>query len=377
MLHNLSALVRYRGLIQTLVARDLKARYRGSVLGFFWSFINPLLLLLIYSFVFTTVLPRADSMGLEPYALFMFCGILPWTWFSSSILESSNVLISNGNLIKKVLFPAEVLPIVTVLANMVHFFLGLPILAAFLIYYQRPLDPLELLWFPAIVFVQFVLLLGLSLFAAALTVHFRDLKDILGNLLTLWFFATPIIYPMSEAPEKYPLAAEPESDDAPGDLVSGGAVLHRSARALALADGAARRVGRSIPRRLFRVRSSARLVCGRSLMNAAIDVTNVSKIYRRYARKKQFATLKSALLKGSLIRDLQPDETFPALRGVSFSVPKGCTYGIIGQNGSGKSTLLKCVAGITRPNEGTVKVDGRISALIELGAGFHPGDLRS
>ena len=107
-------------------------------------------------------------------------------------------------------------------------------------------------------------------------------------------------------------------------------------------------------------------------MTPAIEVTNVSKIYRRYARKKQFATLKSALLKGSLIRDLQPDETFPALRGVSFTVPKGCTYGIIGQNGSGKSTLLKCVAGITRPNEGTVKVDGRISALIELGAGFHP-----
>jgi ABC-type polysaccharide/polyol phosphate transport system ATPase subunit len=104
----------------------------------------------------------------------------------------------------------------------------------------------------------------------------------------------------------------------------------------------------------------------------AIDVVNISKVYRRYARKKQFATLKSALLKGSLIRDLQPDETFPALRGVSFSVPKGCTYGVIGRNGSGKSTLLKCVAGITRPNEGRVQVDGRISALIELGAGFHP-----
>jgi ABC-type polysaccharide/polyol phosphate transport system ATPase subunit len=107
-------------------------------------------------------------------------------------------------------------------------------------------------------------------------------------------------------------------------------------------------------------------------MTAAIEATNVTKVYRRYARKRQFATLKSALLKGSLIRDLQPDETFPALRGVSFTVPKGCTYGIIGQNGSGKSTLLKCVAGITRPNEGAVKVDGRISALIELGAGFHP-----
>ena len=132
MFHNLARLTRYRGLIQSLVARELKARYRGSVLGFFWSFINPLLLLLVYSFVFKYVLPRGARRPAEPYALFMFCGILPWTWFSSSLLESSGVLISGGNLIKKVLFPAEVLPIVTVLANMVHFFLGLPILAGFL-----------------------------------------------------------------------------------------------------------------------------------------------------------------------------------------------------------------------------------------------------
>lgn len=107
-------------------------------------------------------------------------------------------------------------------------------------------------------------------------------------------------------------------------------------------------------------------------MKPAIDVLNVSKVYRRYARRRQFATLKSALLDGSLLGDLKPDETFQALRNVSFSVPKGCTYGVIGSNGSGKSTLLKCVAGITRPTEGEVKVDGRISALIELGAGFHP-----
>ena len=107
-------------------------------------------------------------------------------------------------------------------------------------------------------------------------------------------------------------------------------------------------------------------------MTPAIDVINVSKVYRRYAQKKQFATLKSAILSGSLLGDLKPDETFQALGGISFQVPKGCTYGVIGRNGSGKSTLLKCVAGITRPTEGDVKVDGRISALIELGAGFHP-----
>lgn len=200
MFANLAKLGRYRALIQTLVVRDLKARYRGSVLGFFWSFFNPALLLFIYTFVFTKVLPSSHPPDMEPFALFMFCGILPWTWFSSSLLESSNTLIAGGNLIKKVLFPAEVLPIVTVLANMVHFFLGLPILAAFVIYYQRPVDPIELLWFPVIVLVQLVLTTGLAMFLSALTVHFRDLKDLLGNILTLWFFATPIIYSIEMAP---------------------------------------------------------------------------------------------------------------------------------------------------------------------------------
>ena len=103
----------------------------------------------------------------------------------------------------------------------------------------------------------------------------------------------------------------------------------------------------------------------------AIELTRVSKIYRRYSGR-QFATLKSALLQLSLLRDLQPSETFPALTDVSFSVPKGSTYGVIGRNGSGKSTALKIVAGITKPTAGTVRVAGRVSALIELGAGFHP-----
>jgi lipopolysaccharide transport system ATP-binding protein len=104
----------------------------------------------------------------------------------------------------------------------------------------------------------------------------------------------------------------------------------------------------------------------------AIEVSHVSKVYRRYSRRRQFATLKSALLSGSLISDLKADETFQALNDVSFTVPAGRTYGIIGPNGSGKSTMLKLVAGITRPTSGTVTVNGRISALIELGAGFHP-----
>jgi ABC-type polysaccharide/polyol phosphate export permease len=193
--HNLAQLLRYRGLIQALVARELKARYRGSVLGFFWSFINPLLLLAVYSFVFSVVLINRSTT--QPYAIFLFCGILPWTWFSSSVLEASNVLISGGNLIKKVLFPAEVLPIVTVLANMVHFLLGLPILFLFMAVYGVRPDLAGLAWFPVVLLVQLVLSLGLAFLVSSLTVHFRDIKDILGNLMTFWFFATPIIYDMS------------------------------------------------------------------------------------------------------------------------------------------------------------------------------------
>jgi ABC-type polysaccharide/polyol phosphate export permease len=195
MLLGLSNLFRYRGLIWSLVARELKARYRGSVLGFLWSFVNPLLLLLVYSFIFTKILPN-ETAGVQPFAVFMFCGFLPWTWFSTALTDAAGSLISGGNLIKKVLFPAEVLPLVSVLANMVHFFLGLPILLLFLIVSRRYPDALDLIWFPIAVLVQLVFTSALALMLSALTVHFRDIRDLLANILTLWFFATPIIYPV-------------------------------------------------------------------------------------------------------------------------------------------------------------------------------------
>jgi lipopolysaccharide transport system permease protein len=195
-LAQLRTLFRYRLLIQSLVGRELKARYRGSVLGFLWSFVNPLLLLLTYWLVFTYMLPGVRTKSVEPYFLFMFCGILPWTWFNSSILESSGVLISGGNLIKKVLFPPEVLPVVTVVTNLVQFVLALPILLAFLAY-KGHLTPSALL-LPVPLFVELVFTLGLALLVSALTVHFRDIQNILSHLLHIWFFASPVIYPYPE-----------------------------------------------------------------------------------------------------------------------------------------------------------------------------------
>ena len=195
MFQSLRNLYRYRTLVHSMVVRELKARYRGSILGFFWSFINPLLLLMVYTIVFNYILPNR-GLELQPYALFLFCGLLPWTWFSSALLEASNVIIAGGTLIKKIIFPAEVLPFVSVIANMIHFLLGTPILFAFILIYKVPLS-WNVLFFPLIIFIQLILTLGFSLWISSLSVHFRDLRDILANLLTLWFFCTPVIYPFN------------------------------------------------------------------------------------------------------------------------------------------------------------------------------------
>src|SRR5262249_61557718 len=125
----------------------------------------------------------------------MFCGILPWNWFSSSLSEASGALVSGGNLIKKVLFPAEILPIVNVLANMVHFFLGLMILLVFLVAYRHWPNPLtDLLWFPVVVLIQLLFTAALALFLSALTIHFRAIPDLLTHLLLFCFFPRPFFY---------------------------------------------------------------------------------------------------------------------------------------------------------------------------------------
>src|SRR5688572_7263311 len=129
---------------------------------------------------------------------------------------------------------------------------------------------------------------------------------------------------------------------------------------------------RRVCRGLLRVRSAPGHTGRRSLMVNAIEVRDVHKLYRRYGRRKNFGTFKSALLSGDIFAGLKPDETFEALRGVTFDVSAGKTFGVVGRNGSGKSTMLKLIAGIGRPTSGTVRVAGRVSALIELGAGFHP-----
>jgi ABC-type polysaccharide/polyol phosphate export permease len=203
MLDGLRDLLRHRALIGVLVSRELKARYRGSVLGFFWSLLNPLLLLAVYTVVFQLIFP-ARSPSTSPYALFLFCGLLPWNWLSASLTDASASLVVHGPLLKKVLFPAEVLPTVAVLAQGVHFLLALPVLGLGLALGAAgvfgPAVPLTsaLLQVPLLIVLQGLFLLGAGYFLAGLAVHFRDVKDLLGTGLTLWFFGTPILYALPD-----------------------------------------------------------------------------------------------------------------------------------------------------------------------------------
>ena len=132
MIDGLRDFFRHRALVGVLVSRELKARYRGSVLGFFWSLLNPLLMLTVYSIVFQFILPNRSE-STRPYAVFLFCGLLPWNWFSSAVSDSAASLLTHGALLKKILFPAEVLPAVAVLSQGIHFVLALPILLAELV----------------------------------------------------------------------------------------------------------------------------------------------------------------------------------------------------------------------------------------------------
>lgn len=192
-------LLRFRGLLATLTARELKARYRGSVLGFLWSLANPLLLLAVYSFVFGVLFQPRGEFVEGPYALFVVCGLFPWVWLSTSTLEGSMSLIANSGLIRKAVFPAELLPLVVVLSNLVHLLLALPVVLAALVAHWL-LSPeaggsvVPLLFLPLVLLLQLPMVAGLALGASALTVHFKDVRDLLANLFTLLFFLTPILY---------------------------------------------------------------------------------------------------------------------------------------------------------------------------------------
>lgn len=199
MWHNLRDLVKYRALIRALVIRHLVQRYRGSVLGFLWSLVNPLCLMAVYTLVFHFYI-RFNAV--PNYAIFLLCGLLPWIWFSSGLIEGATSIVSSGHLITKSMFPAHILPTVAVLTSFIHFVLALPVLFGFML-----VSGLEFHWtlvfLPVVVLLNLLFIYGLGLGLAALNVHFRDVQHIVTNVITFLFFLCPIIYPISSVPERF------------------------------------------------------------------------------------------------------------------------------------------------------------------------------
>lgn len=199
MKRNLIELWKFRSLVAALIVRHLNARYRGSLLGFIWSFLNPLCLIAVYALVFKYYI-RFDKV--EHYTLFLFAGLLPWIWFSSALIESTSSISSGGSLISKALFPPHILPVVAVFTNLINFLLALPLLFLFMLF-SGVYPGLSLLTLPVVIFVEMVFLVGLGLGFSALNVHYRDVQHVLGNFITFWFFLCPIIYPLESIPEKF------------------------------------------------------------------------------------------------------------------------------------------------------------------------------
>ncbi len=195
----IAEIFRFRSLVGALVVRHLASRYRGSILGFLWSFLNPLFLMLVYTLVFKFYIRFEE---VHNYTIFIFCGLLPWIWTQSALIEGSTAITSSGHLITKSMFPAHILPTVAVITSMIHFLLSLPLLLLFMLYFQMPFH-LTLLVVPFIIVLHFALLCGASWFLSALNVQFRDVQHVIGNLLNLVFFLSPVLYPRTTVPERY------------------------------------------------------------------------------------------------------------------------------------------------------------------------------
>ncbi len=182
-------LIKYKYLIWVLSLKELKIQYRGSYLGFFWSLVNPMLLLVIYTFLFTVVFHNSQ----KAYPVYLFCGILPFTWFQSSIIVGTTSISNAGSLVTKSLMPPEIIVLSKIGANLLNYLLSVPVLVLFIYIFKMGIG-LPIFYFPLLIIIEFFFIAGVSLFFAALNVFYRDIQFIIMNLTTFLFFAMPVMY---------------------------------------------------------------------------------------------------------------------------------------------------------------------------------------
>ena len=188
----------YREMIFSLVRRDLKGRYKGSALGFLWTFINPLLQLGVYTLVFSVIMRN----GIEDYYLFLFVALIPWIFFSTSLAGGSSCIWAQKDMVKKIYFPREILPISFVTSQFVNMLLSLIVVLIVLIVSGKGLNPIALLYLPVIMLVEYLMALSVAMLSSAITVYLRDVEYILGIITMAWQFLSPVMYSVEQVPEK-------------------------------------------------------------------------------------------------------------------------------------------------------------------------------
>jgi ABC-type polysaccharide/polyol phosphate export permease len=201
MLKDMLSFYRHRGLIANFVKRDLSARYKGSAMGIFWSVVQPLVMLVLYTYVFSAILKVrvGPGEGTDIFAIYLFCGLLPWNAFHEGVSRSATVILDNANLIKRTIFPAEILPVYVVASGLVNELIGLGILLGAVLLTAKTISPVLLL-LPVVLLLQGTFTIGLAWIIAAINVFVRDVGQLLGMVLTLWLFLTPVFYPPSLVP---------------------------------------------------------------------------------------------------------------------------------------------------------------------------------
>jgi ABC-type polysaccharide/polyol phosphate export permease len=200
LLDNIKLFFSYRELLFNLARREITQRYKQSVLGYAWVILNPLFQLLVLTFVFSTIF-RVASFNV-PYIIFLIVGLLPWNFFAQSMSSASNALVGNASLITKIYFPREILVYGTIMAKIVDFFYSCLVLVFFFIFYQIPLTP-QTIWVLPIFSIQLIFTAALSLLTSSFNLFYRDIQYLLNLIISLWFYLTPILYPIEQFPEKY------------------------------------------------------------------------------------------------------------------------------------------------------------------------------
>jgi len=193
----------YREMIISLVKRDLKSRYKGSVLGFLWMFLNPLLQLFVYTIVFSAIM----KMNIEKYYLFLFVALVPWIFFSTCLSGGTTVVFGQQDMIKKIYFPREVLPISYTTSQFVNMLLSFLVIFAVVFFSGIKIGLQAIVCLPFVMIIEYVLALGITFLAAGFTVYFRDLEHILGIVSMAWMYLTPVLYSIDMVPEGYRMIA--------------------------------------------------------------------------------------------------------------------------------------------------------------------------